>query len=577
MITTSSVALPYRAGGEYRAPAASMGQTNHRSAARLRNANGNGDRLADFRAPELRIAGAIATIVVAVRLGMTRSLDYCGTPDACYYLGMAQNLAAGRGFHAHFLYDFQQTHPTLPNTGIEYWRPGISLLLAASRAFGGATLHGSIAITTLAGVLFAAAAWHIAMQSYGDRRLALEAFLLCLVGPACWVGSISPDSTLYYGAAVAWFLALFTVKRQGLWQDLLAVGCVGAAYLIRNDAALLLLPLLAVLHQRYRRARRTGRSARGASLPYAAAMLAAFLLALAPMHLLYRAVLGAAFPSETAQTLFLNDLGDFEWYRKPVSLRTLLAPGIKHLLIFRITTLVTVLYRTAALTIGYAALVLLPGLFGRTAPGTTVEGASDDVAAQQHLPELVGASVFFVAPLLIYSFVLPAVGGFAALRTTAALMPFVAVLVVVAIRRMARSPPLAAMLTGAVIAVNALSGVMEVRRDTAMMNTVGSADRAESAQLQAMGADRRTAVVLTGDPVQFSVTTGYATVALPSNGLDAIAEAAKDFRATHVMLNTEDLPATLPDLNLHLRPVNSAELPGQHTLVLALPANSGEN
>ena len=156
-------------------------------------------------------------------------------------------------------------------------------------------------------------------------------------------------------------------------------------------------------------------------------------------------------------------------------------------------------------------------------------------------------------------------------------MPFIAVLVVVAIRRVARTERLATVLTATVIAVNALSGVMDDRRDTATMNAIGIADRAVGEQLQAMGADPKTAIVLTGDPVQFSVTTGYATVALPSNGLDAITEAADDFRATHVILNSEDLPAALPNLNLHLHPVRSAELPAQHALALALPPKSGEN
>ena len=306
----------------------------------------------------------------------------------------------------------------------------------------------------------------------------------------------------------------------------------------------------------------------GTSLPYAAAMLLGFLLVLAPMHLLYRAVLGTAFPSGTAQTLFMNDLSEFEWYRQPVSLHTLLAPGLKHLVLFRITTLVTVLYRIAAFTVGYAALVFLPGLFAPATPAGKQQIAGGDDAGEGRLPELVGAGVFFAVAILVYTLILPAVGGFAALRTAAAPMPFVAVLVIVAIHRVSRTPRMAMVLTAAVIAVNALSGVMDDRRDVATMNGVGSADRAEAAQLRAMGADPSTAVVLTGDPVQFAVTTGYATVALPSNGLDAITEAANDFGATHVMLNMEDLPAALPDLKLHLHPVRSADLPAQHALLL---------
>ncbi len=533
-------------------------------------------RVVNLRAPEVRSAGVLAAFTVALRLLMTRSVSFCGTPDACYYLGMAQNLGLGRGFHARFLYDFQQAHPILPNTGIEYWRPGISLLLALLKPLGGTTLHGSIVFTTLVGVLFSAAAWHIAMRTYPDRRTGLFAFALCLLSPSCWVGSISPDSGLYYGAAVAWFLALFTVRRQGLWQDLIALGCVGVAYLVRNDAALLLLPLLVVLWRRQRLPRRNGQTMAGASLPYAVAIVVGFFVVLAPMHLIYRAVLGTAFPSGTAQAFWTNDLGDFVRYREPVSPHTLLAHGPKHLLLFRLETLTTVLYRIAALTVGYAALIFLPGLLVRN-DTRSAEGAAIPSAVDSSLPELTGAAVFFVAALLAYTLFLPAVGGFAALRTASALTPWVSVLAVVGIARVSRTPRLAQVLTLMVLGTYALSGIMDDRRNVADLAKSGATDRAEAEQLAILGADPQSARVLTNDPVQFSVQTGYATVALPINGLDAMQEAAHDFRVTHVMLNTEDLPASIAELNRTFHPVRSVELPAEHTLILALPPQSGHD
>ena len=530
-----------------------------------------------LRTREVRLAAVLAVLVVAVRLWMARPLSFCGTPDACYYLGMAQNLASGQGFHARFLYDFQQAHLSLPNTGVEYWRPGISLFLLLLKPLGGVTLHGSILLTTLVGLLFAAAAWHIAMQACGDRRLALGSFALSLLSSAAWVGSLSPDSGLYYGTAVAWFLALFTVRRQGLLQDFLALGCVGIAYLVRNDAALLLLPLLAVLGLRRRLAAHPEQpaGAGGGSLEYAAAILLGFLLALVPMHLLYRSVLGTAFPGGTAQALYMNDLGDFVRYHALVSRHTLFAHGLKHLVLFRVATFATVLYRIAALMIGYAALIFLPGLFlGYRNP---IAAEQQGRSPLQNLPELTGPAVFFIAAILAYTLVLPAVGGFSALRTATGVMPFAAVLVMVAIWRVARTPRIATHLAAAVIAVSGLSGLMDDRRNVVSMDETGASDRAQAAQLVALGADPASAIVLTNDPVQFSVTNGFAAVALPINGLDAIAQAAHDFRATDVILNSEDLPATIEELNRQLRPVRSAMLPAEHTLILALPPEPGDD
>ncbi len=502
------------------------------------------------------VAVLLATAVVVVRVVLSRRLSFCGTPDACYYLGMAQNLAAGRGFHARFLYDFQQAHPTLPNTGIEYWRPGISLLLLVLEPLGGVTLHASIVLTTLVGVLFSAAAWHMAMRTYADRRIALGSFAFCLLSSPVWVGSTTPDSGLYYGAAVAWFLALLTVRRQGWLQDLFALVCAGLAYGIRNDAAMLLVPLLTVLWMRQKEA--------GRSRGYAALMIVGFFAVLAPMHLLYHAVLGTAFPSGTARVLYLNDLSDFGRYHDPATLHSLLAHGMGHLVVFRLTTLLTVLYRIAVLMIGYPALVFLPGLF--------VSGVGSlQAAGSRRFPEVTGPLSFGLTALFAYTLVLPAIGGFSALRTAVGLLPLASVLTVVAIRRVCRDNRVAAWVTAAVVAASALAGAMEMRRDLPMANGIGAADRAEAERLAALGADPASAVVLTNDPVQFSVTTGYATIALPSNGLDAIAQAARDFRATHVILDSDNLPGTPADLMRQLHPLRSVTLPREHSLVLELP------
>ena len=523
-----------------------------------------------LRAPEVRWATGLALAVAAIRLWVARPLSFCGTPDACYYLGMAQNLASGQGFHARFLYDFQLPHVTLPNTGIEYWRPGISLVLLLLKPLGGVTLHSAILLTVLVGLLYAAAAWHVAMQSYGDRRLALGSFALCLLSSSAWTGSLTPDSGLYYGAAVAWFLALFTVRRQGRVQDVLALGCVCLAYLVRNDAALLLVPLLAVLWARHRVA--AGEAGReGGSVLYAVAVVVGFGLALAPMHLIYRHVLGTAFPGGTSQALYMNDLGDFSRYNDPVSLHSLLAHGVKRLVLFRMATMFTVVYRIAALMVGYAALVFLPGLFFRERDAETgVRGS-----VMRHLPELVGPAVFFVTAIVVYSLVLPAIGGFSALRTAVGVMPFVSVLVMAGIARVARSERVAVVLAIAVILANGVSGFMDDRRNVTDMNKIGAADRTEAHQLVGLGGAPGTAIVMTKDPVQFSVTTGYSAVALPSNGLDAIAQAADDLHASHVMLDTEDLPASSDVVNRRLHPVGSVVLPAEHTWILELPPGPG--
>ena len=229
---------------------------------------------------ERRAAAAISLVVLLVRVWFARRVNFCGTPDSCYALGLAQGLARYHTFHASFLFDLQLHHLQIPNTGIEYWRPGVSLLFYLLRVFGGITLHGSLIIAVLAGFLWAAAAWFVAMRTTANARIALASYTLCLLLSPGWGGSLTPDPTLFYAAAIAWFLALFTVHRQGLVQDIVALLCVSAAYMIRNDAGLLLVPIVVVLLYRWRNARvqqvRGEAPAAGSSAGYAVAMLAGF-------------------------------------------------------------------------------------------------------------------------------------------------------------------------------------------------------------------------------------------------------------------------------------------------------------
>ncbi len=495
-------------------------------------------------------------------------MTFCGTPDSCYAFGLAQDIAKYHAFRVPFLFDLQSSHLQVPNTGLEYWRPGTSLVLLLLKPFGGVTLHGALVMTMLAGIVWALAAWFVAMRTTGNKKIALASYTLCLLLPPAWEGSLTPDPTLFYAAAIAWFLALFTVERQGIVRDVIALVCVSAAYMIRNDAGLLLMiPLVVVSVLRVRTAdaaRRRGEpTPAGSSAAYAVAMLIGFGFALVPMHLLYRHVLGTVFPKAAGQALYLNDLSDFSNYGAPVSMQTMLSHGLKHLVAMRASATATILYRVLALLLGYAALVFLPTLAVRR------EGHKN---GEVRLPEMAGPVAFAAVVLVIYCLVLPAVGVFSALRSSTALLPVVSVVVIVAILRLARTRQLAMALTTTVIAIYLVSGVMDNRRSIDAMNRIGDIDRAQAAALEAMGAKPNgPTLVMTPDPVQFSVTTGYPAIPMPANGLDAITNEALDLHASHAILDSEHLPGSLTVVTARLHPVQIKTIPGQTVLLFELP------
>jgi hypothetical protein len=523
-------------------------------------------------------------LVIGVRLNFIRQTNFCGVPDSCSYLSLAQTLSTRHIFQANYADNLQLEHVALPATGIEYWRPGTSFFLLLARPLGQITLHSSLVVTLLAGLLMALAAWRIVMQFNQDRSLAAHSVLLAFILPAVWDSSLIADSGLFYAAAVAWFLALFTVRSQGYLADILALVCVAIAYMVRNDAAILIVPLLVVLLLRYRarqpkppqsgrdpdfrpsesihlESRRTESSpVRGSSAAYCALILLGFFLAFVPMHLIDLLVLGKAFPGSTSRVLYFNDLSDLSRYGSLVNLHSWLSVGMGRLVKLRIATLPLILYRIFFIVIG-VGLIFVPLLFLRRR----------DDGSRTKMPEIAGGLTFFATLLAVYGILLPAIGVFSALRTSFGLLPLVAVLILVAIRNFL--PPQAArVLSAAVIVYYLVFGIMYARRTLTDQTKDGDQMRLHGAFLHAQGVGTSTARLITDDPDQMYVTNGYPAIQLPVNGAPAIAQLASDLHATHVLLDTSAHDLSVDELRNSLHPIAISAMPNSTLILLTLPA-----
>lgn len=426
-----------------------------------------------------------------------------------------------------------------------------------TQPFGGVTLASSIVVTTLAGVGFAWGAWKIAMDFSGNRGLACASYLLCLVLPQLWSGSLGPDSTLFYGAFVAWFLALFTVRFQSYLFDILALVCVAAVNLIRNDAILLLAPLLVVLWLR----RRSGQE-KGSSVKYACVMIVGYLLARIPMVLIAHFVGGSMSRTQSLHLLYLTDLSELIRYHEPSTLHTMLAAGFTKLIKLRITTAPLILYRMIFIEIGFAVVFLFPLRLRRR--------ENQPVS----LPELAGGASFALAVLTVYGLALPAIGIFSALRSLSGVLPLISVLIVLGIYRES-SVATARKLIAAVVLFYAIAGAMDDSRGVKKDNEIGNQDRLVAGYLASHGilpGDK--SLIMTSDPAQFSETTGYSSIPLPSNGLGATQSVARDLAPTHVLLHRDDGSRSAEtEMIAALKPSNVADVPGTEMVVLTL---SGE-
>jgi hypothetical protein len=143
---------------------------------------------------------------------------------------------------------------------------------------------------------------------------------------------------------------------------------------------------------------------------------------------------------------------------------------------------------------------------------------------------------------------------------------------VVAILRVAKTPRLAQVLTVTLIVIYLVSGVMDDRRSIEPMNKIADADLAQADMLEKMGATAGgSTVVMTPDPIQFSVTTGLPAIPMPGNGLGAITNEALDLHASHAILDGEHLPRSLAEVTQSLRPVQTRTVPGQTVILFELP------
>jgi hypothetical protein len=500
------------------------------------------------------VAVLVTLLITTIRVWFGRHVTFCGTPDSCAYLSLGESLSHHQGFTQRFLYQYQFVSTHLPSHGIEYWRPGTSLLLLLAQPFGGVNLHSSIVVTNLAAIVLSLAAWKIAVDATGNRRIACASYLLCLVLPTVWTSSITPDSSIFYGAFAAWFLALLTVRFSSYTADAIAILCVAGVNLVRNDAILLFLPLVVVLWLRYRSAQ-----PRGASARYAALIVVCFFAAMLPITLLQHAVLGKLSAGSTSHVLYLTSLSDLGRYGgPPLTLHTFLTSGIGKLIKLRVTTLPAIAYHFLFLQIGFSILFL----------AAWRNNAKPSLA----LPETTGGLSFVVVLLAMYSLVLPAIGGFSALRSLTALLPLIAVVIVVCIYTASESPTTAATLASMTILLYIVFGVSQDRRDQTELNKTGTEDRLVATWLASHGADPSRSLIMTKDAAQFSVTTGYAAIPVPSNGLLATKAAATDLGANFILLDASDLAPgpTSVQSTLHATQVN--DIPGTSTYVFTIPS-----
>ena len=501
-------------------------------------------------------AGAIGTLIVlGMRLALASRVEFCGWRDGCFYYTLARQLADHRGFVLPFVWNYQVGDIGLPNPALEYWRPGMSLILALPSLFGrDVTLLSAAVLNVLATVLLSLSAAWLAWQTMADRTTTLLAYLLCLSLAPLWTMPLTPDSALFYAVAVAWFLALVAVERRSLGVELFGVALIGVAYFIRNDAIVVGASLAGIIGVRLANAR--GDRLRD-EVRRAAVLAVAFLLALLPTHLLLYAVNGHFLNSAIDRVIFLGSLDDFRHYGSVLDFSTWIGAGVAELVKVRLEALFATA-RTVLLMCGQ-----FPTLLAMLGAVIVVTRRRRNYGGQ-----FLGAGLFLTALAGSYVLVLPVIAYHAVPRSAVALLPAFAVLAVVAVREVTPSARIAAMVVGAAALLGVIHGLSVAHGLLDHFHDLGAQYAAEARLIENGAKKGSHLVAMVKDPAPFTATTGIPSVPLPSNGIAAARQAIARYGVTAVVTDEwhggRALAATLGATDV-------VGVPGTTDIVIAVP------
>ena len=259
-------------------------------------------------------------------------------PDSAYYVDIARNIAAGKGFSENFLWTFIDVggripaNPHLPVPSNAHWAPLASLVQVPFIWLLGPTRLASLLPFVLVGSLAAPLSWAIARDAGAPLLVQAGAGFLGAVPGLATVFMAQQDNfalTMVLGGGALW---LTSRGLRGHARSFAAAGLlIGLATLARTDGALLAAaPAAAFGWDRWR----AWRDRRPPALALAAAVGCAlgFLVVVGPWWIRQLAVFGSISPSSGYGILWLRSFAELNSVTAPRTLSAFLAQPLGQLI-----------------------------------------------------------------------------------------------------------------------------------------------------------------------------------------------------------------------------------------------------
>lgn len=251
----------------------------------------------------------LATIVLALRLFTALPLERAGYMDASYTQHVGANLARGRGFTQELVWNYLEEQKTIPGPSNLYWLPLPSMLAGISMTLFGISYRAAQIPFILLSLIPPLFAFYLARRMYARDDYAWMAGLLTAFSGFYTIYWVSPDNFTPF-AVTAGFALLFSALgvTQRDWKKFFLAGIfIGLSQLSRADALLLLLVPFMLWWMHHKRIRVFP------SFPFLALFIGFFLI-LSPWLIRNYFTIGSFFAPASTRTLFLLNYDEFFSY-----------------------------------------------------------------------------------------------------------------------------------------------------------------------------------------------------------------------------------------------------------------------
>jgi hypothetical protein len=509
-------------------------------------------------------------LALGVRLLVIPLVAFNPTEGSQYYVGVAANLVGGHGLVSDAVWSYATPPQVVPKPAFELWLPMATFVAALPMALLGSTLAAAQVGMALLGAAVAPLVWFAGREAAAvsgldarrTRAVAITSGLVAAVLAPFVTAVAGPDSTtpfLVFGtlAAVVGPRALPSRTAAGgrPWLPPLGFGvALGLAYLSRQEAIWIAAAWLVLLAVDLRRSRpgRVLRGGVGALWP----VVLGGLLVVVPWLIRNVIDLGSPLPGQAIENLWLRRNEDiFAWLDRPTA-SGYLGRGIGAIVGDRFDALLHQLVSvivTPAFPVGLLGLVAVvalwrsPALRGPTALALLLlSGGLTFLATALLFPVATRWGTFLHAagPLLVGLIVATALAGDALMARVSVRRAWGQVnVVLVPIALLAVTLPLLGL---QLLIVSRQADALGARFAATAIHLASLTGSSAGAGAGTDAAGARP-VYLTDHPMWLADATGDRAIALPDEPLTSVADLARTFGVTWIVVFDEDgrYPAAL--------------------------------